>query len=80
MILLTKFTRINLIPEFILHENSIIHAKELCENVDIKDTNYVALAIDMNLTLLTRDVKLYKGIRKKKFKDVMLFNEFIYNI
>ena len=74
------FTRINFIPEFLLQENSIIRAKELCKNVDIKDTNYVALAIDMNLTLLTRDIKLQKGLNKKKFKDVMLFNEFIYNI
>ncbi len=74
------FTRLNFIPEFILQENSILQAKKLCKNVDIKDTNYVALAIDMNLTLLTRDIQLYKGLRKKKFKDVMLFNEFIYNI
>ncbi len=74
------FTRINFIPEFILQENSIIRAKELCKNIDIKDTNYVALAIDMNLTLLTRDIKLQKGLNKKKFKDVMLFNDFIYNI
>ncbi len=74
------FTLIHFIPEFILQQNSIQKAKELCKNIDIKDTNYVALAIDMNLTLLTRDIKLQKGLKKKKFKDIMLFKDFIYNI
>lgn len=71
------FTKMLFIPEFALQGNSIKEAQKLCKNVDVKDSSYIALAIDMNLTLLTRDVRLYKGLKKKGFRNIMLFNDFI---
>ncbi len=52
-------------------------ANNLCENIDIKDISFVALSIDMNLKLLTRDEQLYNGLKRKKYKEIMLFKDFL---
>jgi predicted nucleic acid-binding protein len=61
------FSMISFMPSFIHQEKSISNSTKLCEKVDIKDVNYVSLAIDTDLILLTRDEKLYKGLRKQGF-------------
>ena len=57
--------------------------KCVCQDIDIKDISFVALSIETGLTLLTRDKKLHDGLRKKKFRQVRLFEDFViemYNI
>ena len=76
----TIFSLIKFIPTFILQEQSVKEARELCEKVDIKDVSYVALSIDTDLILLTRDEKLFKGLQKQGFKKVELFTDFLNNI
>ncbi len=76
----TVFSLIKFAPTFIQQENSIIKATNLCEKVDIKDVGYVSLAIDTELILLTRDEKLYKGLRKQGFKQIELFENFLKNV
>lgn len=39
--------------------------------------SYVALAMQLDLVLLTRDVPLYKGLKKLGFRKVTLFEEFL---
>ena len=36
-----------------------------------------ALSISLDIPLLTRDKPLYTGLRKKGFRNVLLFNEFL---
>jgi len=58
----------------------ITKALDLVKDVDIKDVSYVALSMQLNLVLLTRDKKLISGIKKKKYNKIMLFDEFLKNI
>lgn len=71
------FSFLRFLPTFMLHDDSIILAKDLCENVDIKDVSYVSLAIDTGFPLLTRDEILFRGLWKQGFKKVELFETFL---
>ena len=71
------FSLMTVIPSVILSKNTIDKAKKLCENVDIKDISFVALSIETGLILLTRNKKLYNGLRKKGFRQIMLFENFV---
>ncbi len=44
-------------------------AYQLCKNIDIKDTMFVALALELNAMLWTGDQKLKNGLRKKGFDN-----------
>ena len=44
-------------------------AYQLCKNLDIKDTMFVALALELNAMLWTGDQKLKNGLRKKGFDN-----------
>jgi putative PIN family toxin of toxin-antitoxin system len=44
-------------------------AYDLCKDVDIKDTPFVALAIELNVPLWTGDKKLMNGLRQKGFDN-----------
>lgn len=71
------FSHLIVIPKLAIDDESWKKAYELCKNVDEKDTAYVALSIDFNLPLLTRDKKLHKGLVKKQFKNIILFERFL---
>ena len=66
-----------MVPEFIYAGASTQSAMQLCADIDLKDTAYVALAIELDSTLLTRDKPLHDGLKKKGFDPVMLFDEFV---
>jgi len=76
----TVFSLINFIPTFIQEDKSVKQAAKFCEKIDIKDVSYVALSIDTDLILLTRDEKLYKGLQKQGFKKIELFENFLNTI
>ena len=44
-------------------------AYDLCHDVDIKDTPFLALSIELAIPLWTRDKKLKDGLRKKGFHE-----------
>jgi len=46
-------------------------ARQLTEDIDVKDVSFVALAIELNAKLWTGDKKLYKGLKVKGFDDVV---------
>jgi predicted nucleic acid-binding protein len=71
------FSSISVIPTFALSNDSIITANTFCEDIDLKDVSFVALSIDSNLPLLTRDEPLFNGLKKKGYKKVMLFKDFL---
>lgn len=74
------FSEITILPNYIMDEYAIEKAVELTRNIDIKDVSYIALALQLDLTLLTRDKKLISGVKKKKFRKIMLFDSFLRNI
>lgn len=74
------FSQITLLPKFLLTSESLAKAEDLVQNIDIKDTIYIALSIELGLTLITRDEKLYVGLRKKGYKNIILFDDFYRNI
>ncbi len=74
------FSKLTFLPEYVLTIDAKEKAFTLTTNIDIKDTAYVALALQLDLILLTRDKKLVKGLKKKGFRKVQLFDEFLDNI
>lgn len=74
------FSLMTVIPSILLSKKSIELAKKKCEFVDIKDISFVALSIETGLTLLTRDEKLCKGLKKQGYRKVMLFEEFLTDV
>jgi len=52
------FSSITILPNYILNDEIMKMAFQLVKDVDIKDVNYVALSMQLDLNLLTRDKKL----------------------
>lgn len=71
------FKQITIIPDlFITNKNKDL-ATVLCNDIDIKDVTYVALSLEMNIPIITRDKKLYEGLINKNFKNIILLDDFL---
>jgi predicted nucleic acid-binding protein len=77
--LIKLFRGITILPSIILDKNSKQKAAELCKNIDEKDIPYIALAIELDVPFITNDKKLYKGLKEKKFSNIMLFEYLVAN-
>ncbi len=71
------FSQITVLPQYALSEESLEKSKKLLDKIDLKDATYVALAMQLDLPLLTRDNPLYEGLRKQGFRKVILFEDFL---
>lgn len=71
------FSQLTILPNYTLSKESLEKSEKLLDKIDLKDVTYVALAMQLDLTLLTRDKPLYEGLRKQKFKKVVLFEDFL---
>ena len=60
--------RIKFIPTAVISTESKQKAYEFCHNIDIKDTAFVALAIELNIPIWTGDKKLKEGLQSKGFR------------
>ena len=61
--------RIQFVPIGFIAIESRQKAYDLCKDVDIKDTPFIALSIDLNIPLWTGDKKLKEGLRIKGFNE-----------
>jgi predicted nucleic acid-binding protein len=61
--------QIKFIPTDFIGLKSRQKAYDLCHDVDIKDTPFVALSIEFGIPLWTGDKKLKDGLNKKGFRD-----------
>jgi len=71
------FSHIVVVPQFYITQINKNNAFELCKDIDEKDTVYVALSLELDLTLLTRDKPLYNGLKNKGFEKILMFDRFI---
>jgi len=71
------FSKITILPQYVLKQESLDKAMQLLQKIDLKDTTYVALSMQLDLPLLTRDNPLYEGLRKQGFRKVILFEDFL---
>ena len=65
----------NIINQIKFYDESLIsigswtEAYRLCREIDLKDTPYIALALELNAKLWTKDLVLKKGLKKKGFNN-----------
>jgi hypothetical protein len=71
------FSNLTIIPKLAIEPESWKRAFELCSDVDPKDTAFIALGIDLDIPLLTRDRKLYNGLKSKDFQNIILLENFL---
>lgn len=74
------FDKLTILPKYVLNQTVLKKSERLLESVDMKDVSYVALAMQPDLPLLTRDYSLYKGLREQGFRKVVLFEDFLRSI
>lgn len=71
------FSHLTVVPDYLISEISQQKAKDLCNDIDIKDSVYVALTIQLEATLLTRDKVLFDGLQSKGFSNIVIFDDFV---
>ncbi len=71
------FSELTILPQYVLEQELVEKSQILLEKIDLKDITYVALAMQLDLPLLTRDNLLYEGLRKQGFRKVILFEDFL---
>jgi predicted nucleic acid-binding protein len=64
-------SNITFINEALIPVNIISSTELLLAEIDINDLPFVALAKNLKAKLWTGDKELYKGLRAKKFKDII---------
>lgn len=71
------FQQLTVLPNYFLSTNALAEANRLIGHIDAKDISYLALAIQTNSVLLTRDQPIYKTARQSGFRRIMLFDDFL---
>lgn len=66
---LKVLANINFINEDNISTGNFIEAYRLCKDIDEKDTPFVALCLEMDYELWTRDEQLKNGLRKNGFDN-----------
>jgi predicted nucleic acid-binding protein len=65
----------NLLSYKELNKEIIIKANELTEDIDKKDTIFVAFSLALDSLLWTSDLKLHKALRRKSFRNIITTKE-----
>ena len=58
-----------------ISQSDIQAAEKLVLSIDAKDVWYVAFAISLDALLWTGDLKLYRGLRRKDFNQIIITKE-----
>lgn len=75
--LIRLFKGITILPSIVIDKDSKQKALALCKDVDEKDTPFIALAIELDIPVITSDKKLYRELKKKDFSNIILFEDFL---
>lgn len=68
---------ITFIHEGLLPKKTVITTEKFLKDIDINDTLFVALSKNLKAKLWTGDKELIKGLKNKKFKDVITTGELL---
>ena len=71
------FSHLTVLPPFWVEDTHQNKAQILTNDVDPKDQDYIALALALDVPLLTRDRVLHHGLRKQGFRRSILFDTFL---
>ena len=71
------FTKLTVLPYYLIQPANTAKAVNLIGDIDPKDVSYLALAIQTDTVLLTRDLPVYVAARKKGFRKILLFDRFL---
>ncbi|MFD2570125.1 PIN domain-containing protein [Spirosoma soli] len=63
------------VPNLLITTQNYYQAFLLCKDIDQKDTAYVALALQLNIPLLTRDKPFAHGLRLRGFTNIVTLDE-----
>lgn len=63
---------ITFIDERLLPKELLLKTEIILKSIDPKDTPFVALTKHLDGKLWTGDIKLYNGLKSKRFKDIIL--------
>ena len=73
--ILTVFERITVVPNLLISTESFYQAFMLCRDIDPKDTAYVALSLQLDIPLVSRDKPLTDDLRGKGFNRIIMLDE-----
>ena len=73
---LNLFDQVTVVPNFLISTQSYLRAFELCKRVDEKDTPYLALSMEFDIHLLSKDEELVNGLRGQGYEKVITLKEF----
>ncbi|MGB3779055.1 MAG: PIN domain-containing protein [Tunicatimonas sp.] len=71
------FPSLRIVPSFAIDPDNQRRAEQLIQDIDPKDQAYVALALQTEAVLLSRDKPLVDGIRKQGFRQAIMFDQFL---
>ncbi len=71
------FSGLTIIPRYLIEHESIKRAIGLIGETDTKDVPYVALALQMDTILVTRDKPIVEAARRRGFRRIILYEEFL---
>lgn len=70
-------SKLKFINEEIIPVETWLWAEEITKEIDIDDTDFVALTKFLKATLWTGDKVLYKGLKKSRFKKLLNTTELL---
>ncbi len=71
------FANLTVIPTYLVEADSVAKATQLIGAVDPKDIGYLALSLQTNCILVTRDKPIVEAARRQGFRRILLFDEFL---
>ncbi len=71
------FAKINFINEALIPEKTWLAAERIAVDIDIDDSDFIALTRHLKGFLWTGDKELYDGLKQKKFKRIYNTRELI---
>ena len=71
------FNKIHFISEELIPEKTWKNAEQLVQNIDLDDSDFIALTEYLKGKLWTGDKELYKGLKEKEYKRLLTTQELL---
>ncbi|ADB36384.1 PIN domain-containing protein [Spirosoma linguale] len=71
------FSKLTVTPRYLVESENVEKAARLIADIDPKDISYLALAIQTDAILITRDKPIVEAARRRGFRRILLYDEFL---